>query len=153
MFDKRKKRISDETKALDAINRQAKYVCSTRADFKDAYDKNDIKEGSVTYIIEDDVSMIKTGDDFHRLYEQPKIKDTYINGISMKSDISTSISSSLDYEKIFEERAKRFSKAPITEHKCHNCGGTVEMDAAKHIFKCPYCKSVYAVGTLQVNAR
>lgn len=54
-------------------------------------------------------------------------------------------------EKLFEEFVQSISKVPVLEHKCNNCGGTIEMDAEQHIFKCPYCGSVYAIGTKQVN--
>ena len=40
---------------------------------------------------------------------------------------------------------------PTFEHKCNNCGGTVEMDIDNHIFRCPYCGSVYAVGVKMIN--
>ncbi len=43
------------------------------------------------------------------------------------------------------------SEAPIFEHKCNNCGGTVKLDINEHIFKCPYCDSIYAIGTLNIN--
>lgn len=51
------------------------------------------------------------------------------------------------YKKLME----KLSKCPTFEHKCHNCGGTVVLDVEKHIFNCPYCDSVYAVGTAMIN--
>lgn len=54
-------------------------------------------------------------------------------------------------EEIIAKILERFSKAPIVQHKCHNCGATVEMDADKHIFICRYCGSAYAIGTAHVN--
>jgi len=59
----------------------------------------------------------------------------------------------LDYDIIFEQIAKSFNKVPTVEHKCHNCGGTLEIKTTDGIFKCPYCKSVYAIGTKQINWR
>lgn len=54
-------------------------------------------------------------------------------------------------EKILEEILNRLTKKPVFEYKCHNCGGSLELEKNKHIFKCPYCNSVYAVGTNMVN--
>lgn len=54
------------------------------------------------------------------------------------------------YDDLFHKLMAKFNKYPIIEHKCHNCGGTVELDEDKHIFHCPYCNSVYAVGTNQI---
>lgn len=51
------------------------------------------------------------------------------------------------------EKFKNLTVAPTVEHKCHNCGGTLEIENTKHIFICPYCKSVYAIGTEQINDR
>lgn len=36
---------------------------------------------------------------------------------------------------------------------CQGCGATVSQRINDHILKCPYCKSVYAVGTKMVNMR
>ena len=57
-----------------------------------------------------------------------------------------------DYEDIFEEMKKRFNIKPIIHHNCHNCGGRLELREDQHIFICPYCNSVYAVGINQVNS-
>ena len=54
-------------------------------------------------------------------------------------------------KKLLEKIRKEFYSAPIIEHKCQNCGGTVEWKSDKHIFICPYCKSVYALGTEMIN--
>lgn len=50
-------------------------------------------------------------------------------------------------DNIFSEFISRLSQVPVLEHKCNSCGGTLEMNADQHIFKCPYCGSVYAIGT------
>lgn len=42
---------------------------------------------------------------------------------------------------------------PLMKMECHNCGGVLDMDTNKHIFHCPYCNAVYAVGTNHVNSR
>ena len=33
---------------------------------------------------------------------------------------------------------------------CMNCGGQVEQKYDDYIFKCPYCKTVYVLGTKQI---
>lgn len=55
------------------------------------------------------------------------------------------------YEKIFAKIAEKFNRIPTIQHKCHNCGATVEIDMDKHIFVCKHCGSVYAIGTAHVN--
>lgn len=42
---------------------------------------------------------------------------------------------------------KQLSSTPLYQHKCTNCGASVEFDSEKHIFKCPYCNSVYVLGS------
>ena len=54
------------------------------------------------------------------------------------------------YEDIFDEIEKRFNTRPIIHHNCHNCGGRLELKEDQHIFNCPYCGSVYAVGISQI---
>lgn len=49
-------------------------------------------------------------------------------------------------DEIYNTILSRLSAKPIIQHKCHNCGGTVELDKNKHIFICPYCDAHYAVG-------
>lgn len=62
------------------------------------------------------------------------------------------ISFKFNYEDIFEEMKKRFNVKPIIHHNCHNCGGRLELKEDQHIFNCPYCGSVYAVGISQINS-
>lgn len=40
----------------------------------------------------------------------------------------------------------------FVELSCKNCGGKIQQKYHDPIFKCPYCKTVYAVGYKQVNA-
>lgn len=54
---------------------------------------------------------------------------------------------------VLEELLKKLSKAPLYQHKCINCGGTVELDYDKAIFICPYCGSHYALNTSRINER
>ena len=59
-----------------------------------------------------------------------------------------------DLLKDFEEQLlAKLTAHPTFEHKCHNCGGTLTMNVEQHIFNCPYCDSVYAIGTMQVNSK
>lgn len=58
-----------------------------------------------------------------------------------------------EINRLINEAFERFSKAPMYEHTCSSCGGTVEMDVDKAIFICPYCGSHYAVNTSRINWR
>ena len=53
-------------------------------------------------------------------------------------------------EKLENKIMGKLSAHPTFEYKCHNCGGTLKMDIENHIFNCPYCDSVYAIGTSHV---
>ena len=55
------------------------------------------------------------------------------------------------YDLIFKKLSEKFNVKPTFEHKCHNCGGTLIMNTEQHIFNCPYCDSVYAIGTAMIN--
>ena len=68
-------------------------------------------------------------------------------------DVATNaVKINYDYEEIFEEMKRRFNVKPIIHHNCHNCGGRLELKEDQHIFICPYCGSVYAVGINQINS-
>lgn len=46
---------------------------------------------------------------------------------------------------------KQINNTPkIVKLTCMNCGGQVEQKYDDYIFKCPYCKTVYALGTKQI---
>ena len=76
-----------------------------------------------------------------------------IRSISSKAANSIQV----DYDRLegfkdyVESMFRDMQMIPTFEHKCNNCGGTLEMRTDEHIFKCPYCYSVYAVGTKQIN--
>lgn len=55
------------------------------------------------------------------------------------------------YQKILQKVMSEFSKRPVVEHKCRNCGAVLEMDANKPIFICKYCGTTYAVGTAHIH--
>lgn len=52
------------------------------------------------------------------------------------------------------ERVEKLERKKIefTELSCRNCGATLKQGYLDPIVKCPYCKTVYAVGYKQVNA-
>ena len=58
----------------------------------------------------------------------------------------------------YDEILRRLTKLEIvkafefTELSCRNCGATLKQGYLDPIVKCPYCKTVYAVGYKQVNA-
>lgn len=46
---------------------------------------------------------------------------------------------------------KQINNTPkFVKLNCMNCGGQVEQKCDDYIFKCPYCKTVYALGTKQI---
>ena len=49
------------------------------------------------------------------------------------------------------QELERKYKVDFIELKCKNCGGKIQQKYEDNIIKCPYCKSVYAVGIRQVN--
>lgn len=49
---------------------------------------------------------------------------------------------SCDFDK--EIRVDHKIPIPSVEHKCKNCGATLEFDEQNEVFKCPYCKSKYS---------
>lgn len=50
-----------------------------------------------------------------------------------------------------EEMLKRLAPPEYTELRCRECGGEIEQRWNNHIVKCPYCKTVYAVGRKMLN--
>lgn len=54
---------------------------------------------------------------------------------------------------IFERLVKLEEKnIEFVELSCKNCGGKIQQKYHDPIFKCPYCKTVYAIGIKQVNS-
>lgn len=104
--------------------------------------KNIITQYNGMVVAPEDVSIIMSPD------SKPEV--SFYGSINSVSDNYIATFSEPTYDDIFNKLIARLSKAPIVEHKCHNCGGTVELDEDKHIFHCPYCNSVYAIGTNQI---
>lgn len=76
-----------------------------------------------------------------------------VSGKTYDLKASTVDFSERTYDDIFEEMKRRFNITPIIHHNCHNCGGRLELREDEHIFNCPYCGSVYAVGIQQINSK
>lgn len=89
--------------------------------------------------------------DYHQL-----VSSSIPSWISVDTTPLDTISSNKDdlseeeMEKIFKYIADKFNKVPTVDHKCHNCGAVLRIDMSKHIFNCPYCESVYAIGTQNI---
>ena len=60
-----------------------------------------------------------------------------------------SITDSLE-EKI-AEMLKRLAPPEYTELRCRECGGEIDQKWDDHIVKCPYCRTVYAIGRKLIN--
>ena len=58
----------------------------------------------------------------------------------------------------YDEILRRLTKLEVvkafefTELSCRNCGAILKQGYLDPIVKCPYCKTVYAVGYKQVNS-
>ena len=81
---------------------------------------------------------------------------SYINRIAIRDkDYEINLSPSVE-ETLFQkflEKMNEVSFTPTIEHKCHNCGGALEIKITEHIFRCPFCNSVYAIATQLKNDR
>ena len=58
-----------------------------------------------------------------------------------------------DDDDLIDRIMARLNFVPTMEHKCNSCGGVLEIRADEHIFRCPFCNSVYAIGTNMKNDR
>lgn len=99
------------------------------------------------------IDTIKLNPDKFSLYKDDSIDNT---ATSLVNEISNQIRVNYD-ERIMDEVIRRvldrMDAKPTMLRQCNTCGGTLEMEADKHIFICPYCGNVYAIGTTQINAR
>ena len=61
----------------------------------------------------------------------------------------------MDEEAFAEAMQKYMDKHEPKFYKltCQGCGASINQKMNDHILKCPYCKSVYAIGTKMVNMR
>lgn len=74
---------------------------------------------------------------------QPTIEVTNSDSKSLNETIENKIN----------EILAQFGAKPLFQHTCHNCGAQLELSIEKHIFICPYCDSVYMIGTEMINDR
>lgn len=82
-----------------------------------------------------------------------KTYTAFINpsGIEVQSDTFSKVETelSLIWEKLnFLQR----TTPEFVELSCKNCGGKIQQKYKDPIFKCPYCKTIYAIGIKQVNS-
>jgi len=55
--------------------------------------------------------------------------------------------------RLWEEIRKLQRSTPaFVELSCKNCGAKIQQKYEDQIIKCPYCKTVYAIGIKQVNS-
>lgn len=102
------------------------------------------------------------GKNMNEVYTTMPIKEAYTTTLD-KDKVLTSIytldhDTDIDFgeeikERVLKEIMSKFSMTPTINHKCHSCGATLVIDENKHIFKCEYCGSVYAIGTHMINDR
>ena len=59
-----------------------------------------------------------------------------------------------------EDAVRRLIEEFLQEHEptvykmtCQGCGAPIDQRIDDHILKCPYCKSVYAIGTKMIYSR
>lgn len=80
----------------------------------------------------------------------------FINGSTIISNplpyITTSaIINEDDVKRLFKEMFNK-TKPSFFKLTCQNCGASVEQKIDDHLFKCPYCNSVYYIGMELVNS-
>lgn len=90
---------------------------------------------------------------FNPIINNDKTYTAFINptGIEVQSDTFSKVETelSLIWEKLnFLQR----TTPEFVELSCKNCGGKIQQKYHDPIFKCPYCKTVYAIGIKQVNS-
>lgn len=72
-------------------------------------------------------------------------------GIKIENNAISNLDYKLDH--LWEIVNKLQHSTPeFVELSCKNCGGKIQQKYRDQIFKCPYCKTVYAIGYRQVNA-
>lgn len=90
---------------------------------------------------------------FNPIINNDKTYTAFINptGIEVQSNAISKVETelSLIWEKLnFLQR----TTPEFVELSCRNCGATLKQGYLDPIVKCPYCKTVYAVGYKQVNS-
>lgn len=65
---------------------------------------------------------------------------------------NTTVESVSVLDEIWDEVRKLKRSTPaFVELSCKNCGAKIQQKYEDQIIKCPYCKSVYIIGTWRVN--
>lgn len=103
-----------------------------------------IREGVHTYISEPEISA----ETLNRASDMmmPQLQ------LNMEQRVGCTVDE-LAADEMFKLIVERLNRVPMIKQECRNCGGVLELSADKHIFHCPYCNSVYAVGVSQINSR
>lgn len=76
------------------------------------------------------------------------IQKININGVDY--DIGSVDINIKELEKRISELEGR--KLKFVDLSCKNCGAKIQQKYSDSIVKCPYCKTVYIIGTKQVNS-
>lgn len=79
-------------------------------------------------------------------YNQLSVANYSLNA-KAEDSLSQKIHTLEDWIKDLEGR-----KFEFIELSCKNCGAKIQQKYSDPIMKCPYCKTVYAIGTKQVNS-
>ena len=59
----------------------------------------------------------------------------------------------MNVETLIDEKLKRLKINPyMFKLQCNNCGASVNQSSDNHLFRCPYYKSAYYIGTNFVNS-
>lgn len=74
-------------------------------------------------------------------------KTIYINSQQKTNGVTTATFE----DNIIDKIMKMLSEKQVVQHKCQNCGASLEIDMDNHLFRCGYCGSVYFIGTEMVN--
>lgn len=74
----------------------------------------------------------------------PYIEIPFTNSISIGSDFVT-------IEDVKNLIKSLHARPTFTKIQCHQCGASFDQKADDHIFKCPYCRTAYFVGTEMIN--
>ena len=80
------------------------------------------------------------------------VSATAINNVITSLYPDTKSTVAPDFEEMIEKILSR-KKPTFYKLTCQSCGAPVDQKIDDHIMKCPYCHSVYAIGTRMTNAR
>ena len=78
------------------------------------------------------------------------VRSPYIEGIPFTDSISIE-SDFVTIEDVKDLIKSLHARPTFTKIQCHQCGASFDQKADDHIFKCPYCRTAYFVGTEMIN--